>query len=524
MTQNLSSDDHAILRAGVPARVLPSLLALLGPCAGIWIRRGGDLRVARVGDVGPESRFQPHLHEGHGARIRPRLSGQNLADSSMVQAASACDVTQGGVAGDVPNSQDEETYGLGGGILCDPLVGPGVGQLARGGSDGSGHVRRVRPASGKSRFRHTVYVPTYGCRRLAVCSNIQSEGGHDAFASSETEAELGTLRTLSVADRIYVETFCPKAVEEAAWVEVQTFVRQAVLDVLPHRKSGPQAIIQSAAPYVAWCRRVAGLPLERESIFDREVVLAYVESGLPGYSDGSRATRRSTLLSMSDVLLPHDQRSVRMERIGRNPASAPYTAAEIARLREWASAQRTPYKRHGSWALLAFGLGAGLRTHEISDLRREDVQETPVGVLVTVRHDARVVPMLAEWENEAVVLAECVKPGALLYRADRDKPRAASLAWDVGHSFDRPRFSVSVPRMRATWIVGHLNRRVPLRSLMDAAGVQGLTAFERFIDHLDDVAAVELHDAYRAERREVLRGTKNEYMRGRREAMKRYLG
>lgn len=144
--------------------------------------------------------------------------------------------------------------------------------------------------------------------------------------------------------------------------------------------------------------------------------------------------------------------------------------------------------------LLALGLGAGLANSEIAAVTAGDVHVDGDGVIIRVRGDrAREVPVLAEWEGEIAQLARAAMRPALHLICPRrrvlDNPSLiAALILDGS----TPPVRVTVQRMRSTWIVGHLDARVPRDVLAQAAGIkdtEGLSRYDKFMAPTDPVTA-----------------------------------
>lgn len=288
-----------------------------------------------------------------------------------------------------------------------------------------------------------------------------------------------------------LEKYAPKVIPAARWGAIRSYVLEAVRTAGPYSEGHARKDLHKLARYVDWAHHVMGRPLSHEDVFDHELIAYYAVQALPGYGQASRATTRSALLWFADHLVPAQMRMVTLERMGRTHVSHPYTQAQVDRMTRWATEQRTPYKRHACWTALVFGLGAGLRTSELDGLRREDVVADEAGVLVHVRTGSspRVVPMLAQWEQHALVLAECVAEGAFIFKPERDGPRVKDVGFTLHKSAHQPEFPVNMQRMRTTWLVRLLNAGVPVQLVAQAAGMAGLTGIERLFEFLDPVPA-----------------------------------
>lgn len=250
--------------------------------------------------------------------------------------------------------------------------------------------------------------------------------------------------------------------------------------------------------YWCWLR---GIPLDADVVLDDATISRWMATGLRELAIATRRNYRAIARTAGRVLADPRTLPVKVPSVPTPRAEWPYTSREIGVLTVWAAGQRTAYARHNAVAMVALGLGCGLRAHEFLTLRGRDVTVDDAGVMVTVTAGQwpRTVPVLARWEAEVADLAAEVDPGAYLFRPDREVSRPNSV-----HVFLRdanpPECGVSLNRMRVTWIVGHLTAGVPLAALLQAAGIVSVTSLERYARYLTDPSRDEVRAALRAER------------------------
>lgn len=309
-------------------------------------------------------------------------------------------------------------------------------------------------------------------------------------------------RELSEKEITLVREYQPRTVISAEyWPPIRDFVVEAMLKVGGYSVSSPHTYMSNVVAYVDWCRRVMGVELNREEIFDHDLIAYYSMNAAEGHARSTRGSLRAKLLWVGDHLIPGGVRPRTLERVGRTPATAPYRVDEIALLKMWASSQTTAYLRHACWTALVFGLGAGLVAAELAELKREDVHETAEGVIVTITggRSPREVVILAEWEDFAMVLVESVEPGAYVF-----KPHAVERPYKiVGYALSKTKqkpsgLEINLTKMRMTWMVRLLNAGCPVPVFIKAAGLKGMTGLERIIPYLDDATAQEAAKVMRA--------------------------
>jgi len=214
-----------------------------------------------------------------------------------------------------------------------------------------------------------------------------------------------------------------------------------------------------------------------------ELLEAFVAQGLEGRAPSTKGTYRSVLRRLAAATAGQTQ-SIPFPGA---PASHPYGAKERAELLAIALAQPKPWRRHSALALLALGIGAGLRPGEIIAVTRADVVIGRAGVRVTARATtSRSVPVRPPF---AGVLKELIAKGrgdALFHPEDavRSYPNFVNdfcrqLVRDPG---DAP---LSANRCRASFICDHLSESTELSVLLKVAGINEVESLLRYARHVD---------------------------------------
>ncbi|ADG98199.1 hypothetical protein Srot_1739 [Segniliparus rotundus DSM 44985] len=266
------------------------------------------------------------------------------------------------------------------------------------------------------------------------------------------------------------------------WAAVEGFVTAAVEDCSGQTAHSDRVLLGTAVRLVHWAWRT-GLPLERPVVFHRSTIVRFIAVRCGCWTKTTRNTYRSRLLRMGEVLAPECQTTT-LPGLSDSSAVLPYSSAEQAALRSWATGQRTAGRRADAKVLLALGMGAGLMGGEIVPIRRKDIVSDQRGILVqVVGRRQRLVPVLAAWEEMLLdILSSRTDPEAFVFRPDAARPNPNVIAHFTRGDGGEP----STSRMRTTWIVGHLTTGVPARALIAAAGVDGFTAFQRCIPYLPE--------------------------------------
>ena len=306
-------------------------------------------------------------------------------------------------------------------------------------------------------------------------------------------------RVVTSSDRELVANWAPTGVPAEQWNGVAGFVQQAVLDFLPFaNEASIRGLIRTLAAYTSWAHHIAGIELSRPAILDHEQIAFFYATVAEGISFSSRTTMRARLMRMADYLVPEQRRTVRMPSYPKPPARAPYSADEVRQIRAWPMEQPTRYQQDAAGCIVNYGLGAGLRTGELVGLRREDVIDDHRGVLIAVSGEfPRLVPVLADYESACLKLAQRVPAGSLVFRPGRTAMDSAAVSAWGGRLVTETGFTINMSRLRATWLIGHLNRGVPTNAIATIGGYKTFTAFDRYLPWLESAPLESCRDFFR---------------------------
>ncbi|PWC06566.1 hypothetical protein DF223_10715 [Mycetocola zhujimingii] len=286
--------------------------------------------------------------------------------------------------------------------------------------------------------------------------------------------------------RLTITNYTPRMLP-SRWTPIAAFVRDVVSLAAPVTPYSAHRLMTVCAHYVDWSVSRAGYPLDARILFRRETIENYTRRAATELSEGTLRNYRSMLLRISEVVLP-EHKPVPMTPLNERSSIAPYSEAEEVLLRRWARGQNTAMKERKAMALLALCGGAGLKSIEVAELKRRDVEFDDLGVLVHVTGAAeRSVPLLAEWEPWLRVSVEGVDPSDVVFgMPDRSTYRNLVSSFVSTTSGElRPRSD----KLRATWLVKHLRWGTPMKALMKAAGIskfENLARYLAYVPELDD--------------------------------------
>jgi integrase len=209
--------------------------------------------------------------------------------------------------------------------------------------------------------------------------------------------------------------------------------------------------------------------------FFRRDVIGAATANMPTRSTSAMGRRRSILLRIGEALgvieIPHP-----LPRLAASEPTAPYAEDEVLELRAWAHNQRDSSYRASARALLALGMGAGLPTRDICEVRVEHVLAAGSFIIVA-GNNPRLVPVLPTWTEDLVELTATSQTGVLFRPGTRWHKNIVTVfaARSTGAKI-RP----STQRMRASWLVHHLAEGMPMQDLLHAAGLASMDALVRY--------------------------------------------
>ncbi len=301
-------------------------------------------------------------------------------------------------------------------------------------------------------------------------------------------------RSTSEARRT-MTNFVPRSLPLSRWEPISTFVQDTVAITVPLTSYSASRMSMVVTMYVDWCFNQQGLPLNAKLLFRVEAIEHFVRHAPTNLGEGTLRNYRSMLLRVSEILLP-EHNPVPLKPLNARSSVPPYSSEEIARLRLWARGQNTDLKERKAMLMLALCAGAGLRAIEVAELRRQDIVRDSEGTLVNVGGTKpRSVPMLAEWEPFAQFAIRALDPRALVFVEQSRISHRNTLSRFAEHTSGtiKPRSD----RLRATWIVCHLQAGTPMKALMAAAGVEKFENLARYLKYIPELNTAEYRASLR---------------------------
>lgn len=202
-----------------------------------------------------------------------------------------------------------------------------------------------------------------------------------------------------------IEGYVPRDIPTPMWEEkLRPFVIPTLHAAAPVGVAAMERFARVLTLIATWCLK-EGIPLDIEVVLDPDTVERFCSKGLK--KTASRPSYRATLRKLGRELTTTAPWEPRPEPMPARLPAPPYSETELAALIGDATRQSTPGRRRKARALIVLGVGAGLDGRWARKVRGTDVVRLGWGVGVKVGAPSpRVVPVLAAYEEEIVLLAE----------------------------------------------------------------------------------------------------------------------
>jgi hypothetical protein len=219
-------------------------------------------------------------------------------------------------------------------------------------------------------------------------------------------------------------------------------------------------------------------------VFAAPTIERYIAT-LTDMTPASRGNLRSMLYRMSEVLLGTTGKGDMTYALSASSPSEPYSAADVAAIKRWSGKQLGARGANAS-ALIGLGLGAGLSASEIAEVRGSDLARDSAGSLYVSVSGVRSRRLLLDEASGSYVESalEFGSPSGLLFCPKRKGTGKNLISNFIARGPDvglRP----STQRMRATYLVKHIEAGDSVKELLRIAGVQSLDALGRYVRFVD---------------------------------------
>lgn len=237
------------------------------------------------------------------------------------------------------------------------------------------------------------------------------------------------------------------------------------------------------ARFYAWAHRY-GMDMDPETLFAPSNVERYCTHDLTHLAESSQSNHRGYLRRVARAATqrapwpepPH-------QYVDGKRIQPPYTPDEVEDLWDAACAQKTERRTRAAQTMLALGLGAGLKPHEIAAVTADDIRVHPENhrlmvVLLPDRH----VPVLQPWVDPLQALARTYTDGTL---TGATSARTKDPLGVARQGIVWPRWIQFRPvRLRTTWMASVLSQDVRMSEFMVMAGTVSAKSLEEVAPHV----------------------------------------
>lgn len=261
------------------------------------------------------------------------------------------------------------------------------------------------------------------------------------------------------------------------WAPIAKVVREAVRAFDRTEVEAVRYALTVMARFADWVHMRAAATLD-SSMLHPAVIDVYTQYRATEVSPVVAERERKMLRALAGLSSGPETRPVSTV----STPERPYTGKEQTQIRFWAEVQPSVSRIRSCAAIALLGMGCGLTTSEMLQVRARDLHPLStggLGVAVTGTRE-RFVPALAQWEDlhEHIAAADAdefvIAPGATYRERATLMGIMKSSLGDI-----RP----TPQRMRATWLVGHLDAGTHLTALMHAAGLTSTDSLKRFLPY-----------------------------------------
>ncbi|WP_194383333.1 tyrosine-type recombinase/integrase [Microbacterium luteum] len=268
-------------------------------------------------------------------------------------------------------------------------------------------------------------------------------------------------------------------VNHAQWDAVREFTLATAVALRPTTFDSTRRLMSMSARFHAWLWASTGLELTVGRVYTQTNIDLYLQNQL-----GHRSPEHKWGVARQLVANGRELTNAELHGLPAPDMKlrAPFAPAQIATMHSWATRLTTVKKRQNAWALLGLAGGAGLRAEEIVGVNVEHIDAQNGRVFVNVEGTrARRVPVRHSWARVLLRSIEGRNAGERVFRG----PHIEEYRPRIIQTFltDHPAPVRPTPcRLRASWLVHHLDNGVPLQVLKELGGFRTYDTLTRYVD------------------------------------------
>ena len=225
------------------------------------------------------------------------------------------------------------------------------------------------------------------------------------------------------------------------------------------------------------------LSLDPKDVLCELSIAQMLRTGRSGLSPKTLDDYASRLRGLASKVCPGPGALPHPDSWQHRTLKAPYSLAEVASIVDAVRFVRHPERRRGATFVVGAGLGAGLGATDFPTLVAGDVTVSDIGVRIAVHgSNPRVTFVRAEFEKMVIDSIEGLDDNAPVLGSKRV---AVSDVLAPAISFSE--VGIEAGRLRTTWLAWLLNQRLPLKLILDVAGLKSARSLTELVAFLDPI-------------------------------------
>lgn len=268
-------------------------------------------------------------------------------------------------------------------------------------------------------------------------------------------------------------------VSAVQWGAVREFTLATAVSLRPDTFDSVRRTMSMSARFHAWLWATSGIELTVDRVYTQNNIDLYLQNQLGNRSKDHRWGVARQLVANGRALTDAPLKGLPGPDLHLR---APFTPKQIATMHSWANSLTTLKKRQNAWGLLGLAGGAGLRAEEIVNITVGDIDADNGRVFVNVPGSrARRVPVRHAWARVLLRSIEQRSTADLVFRG----PHIEEYRPRIIQSFltDHPaRVRPTPSRLRASWLVHHLDNGVPVQVLKEIGGFTTYHTLFRYLE------------------------------------------
>lgn len=287
----------------------------------------------------------------------------------------------------------------------------------------------------------------------------------------------------------YIHNYTPLFLEPDVWADLAEFVRGTVSLRYSEGRSvrDTERALSTLTSFAEWIL-ITGVTSADEIALNERVINSYTSHRKSEVEAPVAERERKLLRTLAGLRNTVEKRTVATTAT----PSTPYSLMEQEEIRYWAHWQQTDHRTRVATAVAALGLGCGLTSEEMAQVREQDIIELADGLL-GVRLNGRTIPVLATWNDELASTLTGTPAQYLVSPKSELRVKSATSATLKICGPDSP----SPQRMRATWLLAHVDASTNVFALMAAAGLSAPDFLRRLASFASFTPAAEQAATFR---------------------------